>query len=40
MILIGETSLRRVVNEIPIEGEIECDSRLGGMLNYYYGKAA
>jgi transposase InsO family protein len=65
MILIGETSLRRVVkefvehynterahqslenkiiepkfDEIPIEGEIECDSRLGGMLNYYYRKAA
>jgi putative transposase len=65
MILIGETSLRRVVgefvehynterahqslgnkiieprfDEIPSEGKIECDSRLGGMLNYYYRKAA
>ncbi|MGY8655486.1 MAG: hypothetical protein ACKVJX_17850, partial [Verrucomicrobiia bacterium] len=27
-------------DEIPIEGEIECDSRLGGMLNYYDRKAA
>ena len=65
MIMISETSLRRVVgefverynterahqslenkiiepkfDEIPNEGEIECDSRLGGMLNYYYRKAA
>jgi len=27
-------------DEIPSEGKIECDSRLGGMLNYYYRKAA
>ena len=26
--------------EIPAEGEIKRDSRLGGMLNYYYRKAA
>ena len=26
--------------EIPADGEIKCDSRLGGMLNYYYRKAA
>jgi hypothetical protein len=24
----------------PSEGAIECRSRLGGMLNYYYRKAA
>jgi hypothetical protein len=65
MILIGESSLRRVVTEyvdhyntervhqslenkiieprfdvICTEGEVQCDSRLGGMLNYYYRKAA
>ena len=26
--------------EIPRDGEIECSSRLGGMLNYYYRNAA
>jgi putative transposase len=61
MILIGESSLQRVVAEyvehynterahqslenkiielrfdvICTEGEIQCDSRLGGILNYYY----
>jgi putative transposase len=25
---------------MPSEGEVECESRLGGMLNYYYRKAA
>ena len=27
-------------DEISIQGEIACDSRLGGMLNYYYRKVA
>jgi putative transposase len=65
MLLIGESSLRRVVgefvehynterahqglenkiiepkfDEIPTEGEVKRQSRLGEMLNYYYRKAA
>jgi len=27
-------------DEISEKGEVVCDSRLGGMLNYYYRKAA
>ncbi len=37
---LGNRIIEPKFEKVPNEGRIECDSRLGGMLNYYYRKAA